>query len=34
MTLVLTTKSNETKHYVHLKHKKTNRETALANKTN
>jgi len=30
----LTTKNNETKHYIHQKHKRETEKTALANKTN
>jgi len=33
IALAVTTKNNETKHYMHPKYK-TNRETCLANKTN
>ena len=31
--LVLTTKNNQTQHYIHQKHKRETEKTALANKT-
>ena len=34
IALVLTTKNNETKHYIHEKHKRKMKTLALANKTN
>ena len=33
MALVLTTKNNQTQHYIHQKHKRETEKTALANKT-
>ena len=33
IALVLTTKNNQTQHYIHQKHKRQTEKTALANKT-
>ena len=33
IALVLTTKNNQTQHYIHQKHKRETEKTALANKT-
>jgi len=33
VALVLTTKSNQTQHFMHQKHKRHTEKTALANKT-